>query len=249
MRALRYSLIVATLLSFWHCGGEGTGESGSSDGTVATRSEKAGLETPPQAAAGSSFQISWTGPDAKNDYVTIVEKGAPQGSYLNYAYTKGGNTLELRAADTPGEYEIRYVDGASKDIMVRAPLSVTEVHASLETPSKAAAGSTFQVSWTGPDNKNDYVTVVEKGAPQGSYGSYVYTKNGNPLELTAAETPGDYEVRYVMGQSKRILARQALTLQPVEASLAVPGEAMVNSQVELTWTGPDNRNDYITIVE
>ncbi len=248
MRTLHHYLILAALLSLLACGSERADESESSE-TLTTRSEKASLETPPAAAAGSSFQVSWTGPDNKSDYVTIVGKGAPMGSYLSYAYTRGGSPLVLAASDTPGEYEIRYVDGESKNILVSAPLSLTEVHASLEIPSEMGAGSTFQVSWTGPDNKSDYVTIVEKGAAQGSYGSYVYTRNGNPLELTTEETPGDYEVRYVMGQSKRTLARKAITLEPVEASLTVPGEAMVDSQVEVSWMGPDNRKDYITIVE
>ena len=249
MRTLRGHLIIATLVGFMACSKEPAEEPDSSDQTITTRSGRASLETPLEAAAGSAFKVSWTGPDAKNDYVTIVEKEAPKGSYLSYAYTRKGSTLELTASDTPGDYEIRYVDEETKEVVVSAPISITEVDASLDVPGEVSAGSSFHVSWTGPDNKNDYVTIVEKGATQGTYGSYAYTRNGSPLVVTASETPGDHEVRYVMGQSKRILASQAITVEPVQASVGVPSEVMLDSQVEVTWTGPDNQNDYITIVE
>ena len=112
MRTLHHYLILAALLSLLACGSERADESESSE-TLTTRSEKASLETPPAAAAGSSFQVSWTGPDNKSDYVTI---GLP------WEATSAMPTREATTSDTPGEY-IRYVDGESKNILVSAPLS------------------------------------------------------------------------------------------------------------------------------
>lgn len=217
--------------------------------TVKTESDSVTLETPAQTAAGSTFQVTWTGPDAKNDYITIVEKGAAKGKYENYTYTKKGSPLELKALDNPGEYEIRYVDGTSKDILASAPIEVTEVTASLEAPEEIGAGASFEVSWTGPDNDRDYVTVVPEGAAQGKYESYTYTNKGSPLELRASDEPGSYEVRYVMGQSKRILASSPITVKAAQASLDVSGDGMVEAPVEVSWTGPDNDRDYIAIAE
>ena len=243
-------LFMATLLVLAACGKEQTDEQAiSSTETVTTKSETARLETPAEVAAGAGFAVSWTGPDDEGDYVTIVEAGAQQGAYLSYAYTNSGTPLSLRALDSPGSYEIRYVDGASKDILVSAPITVTEVEARLDAPGEAGAGADFAVSWTGPASDGDYVTIVEAGAQQGSYLSYVYTTSGTPVTLTASETPGAYEVRYVMGQSKRILASTPISITAVEATLSVSDLIMVEAPIDVTWTGPANDGDYITLVE
>jgi Ca-activated chloride channel family protein len=69
------------------------------------------------------------------------------------------------------------------------------------------------VSWEGPDNEGDYITVVSVGAPDDDYGDYSYTSRGNPAELTAPETPGSYELRYITGQSGLVLARRSLSVR------------------------------------
>ncbi len=223
--------------------------SGSSVPMVTTESNGASLETPASVGAGAAFQVSWTGPDAKRDYITIVEKGAPKGSYQKYTYTSKGSPLELTAGDTPGVFEMRYISGETKETLVAAPITVNEVKASLDASGEVAVGGSFEVAWTGPDNKSDYITIVEKGAPQGNYLSYTYTKKGSPLKLSASEDPGAYEVRYVMGQSKRILASRDISVAAVDATLSAPDEVMVESPLEVAWTGPGNDKDYITVVE
>ncbi len=222
---------------------------GSSVPMVTTESGEATLKTPAEVGAGSAFQVSWTGPDAKSDYITIVEKGAPKGTYGQYTYTGKGSPLELTAEDTPGDYEVRYISAETKETLVAAPIIVNEVKASLDIPGEIGAGASFEVAWTGPDNKSDYITIVEKGAPQGKYLSYTYTKKGSPLQLTASEESGAYEVRYVMGQSKRVLASSDIKVAAVDATLSAPDEVMVETPVEVAWTGPGNDKDYITVVE
>ncbi len=248
MRTLHHYLILAALLSLLACGSERADESESSE-TLTTRSEKASLETPPAAAAGSSFQVSWTGPDNKSDYVTIVEKGAAQGSYGSYVYTRNGNPLELTTEETPGDYEVRYVMGQSKRTLARKAITLEPVEASLTVPGEAMVDSQVEVSWMGPDNRKDYITIVESGAPQGNYGKYTYTREGSPLTVASPEKPGVYEVRYVMAQSKRILANQKITVKPLSASLEAPAQTTVNASLEVNWTGPNNPKDFIAIAQ
>ena len=243
-------LLITALFVSGSCSQEPSEEpAGSSLPTVTTESDEASLETPVEVGAGSAFLVAWTGPDGKSDYITIVEKGAPKGTYQQYTYTRQGSPLELTARDTPGAYEVRYVSGETKETLVAAPITVNEVKASLDVPGEVAAGAGFEVSWTGPDNKSDYITIVGKGAPQGKYLSYTYTRNGSPLKLSASEDPGAYEVRYVMGQSKRVLASSGISITAVEATLSAPEEVMVETPVEVAWTGPGNDQDYITLVE
>jgi Ca-activated chloride channel family protein len=49
--------------------------------------------------------------------------------------------------------------------------------------------------------------VVPAGAEEGKYLKYGYTRTGSPLKVQMPDEPGQYELRYVMGQSKRVLAR------------------------------------------
>ena len=70
----------------------------------------------------------------------------------------------------------------------------------------AAGGSTVEVAWTGPDNSGDYVAIVEAGASNLDYETYAYTRNGTPLGVEAPLEPGDYEIRYMTGVRRDVLA-------------------------------------------
>jgi Ca-activated chloride channel family protein len=124
-----------------------------------------------------------------------------------------GNPLSIRAPDQPGSYELRYLTGQTNATLASAPLTVSEATASLEAPSVAEAGGDIAVTWQGPDNRGDYVTIVEAGAAEGEYGDYARTREGNPLRLTMPEAPGEYEIRYVTGQSGVTLARRPIIVE------------------------------------
>ncbi len=150
----------------------------------------ASLKGPEQVAAGTDFQVSWEGPNRPKDYVTVVQKGAEEGSYLDYAYTKDGNPLTLTAPMDAGAFELRYTNDLARSTLVSAPLQVTPVQATLTGPAEIAVGENFEVKWEGPNRARDYVTIVRKDAPEGSYLSYGYTKNGNPLIAHRATRTG-----------------------------------------------------------
>jgi hypothetical protein len=54
---------------------------------------------------------------------------------------------------------------------------------SLDALTEAVAGTQVEVTWTGPDNQNDFVAVAVIGSKPGEYLSYQYTKSGNPVRL------------------------------------------------------------------
>ena len=86
---------------------------------------KVRLEAPDVVSAGASFDVRWEGPDGSRDYVTIVLADAEPGAYLDYAYTRQGSTLALKAPDEPGSYELRYQsDRVTKKVFGRRPLRV-----------------------------------------------------------------------------------------------------------------------------
>lgn len=71
----------------------------------------------------------------------------------------------------------------------------------LDAPGEVAAGASFEVGWSGPGNRGDYITIVPAGALVGGYMDYAYTTEGNPVTLTAPEEAGSYEVRYSTEQA------------------------------------------------
>lgn len=120
--------------------------------------------------------------------------------------------------------------------------------ATIVVPPTVKAGATFSVQWTGPNNPEDYLTIVVKDSPEGAYANYQQTRVGSPLELTAPMQAGGYEVRYVAARSKKVLGRTLIAVDAVEATLTAPEEAVLGTVISVGWTGPNNAGDYVTVV-
>ncbi len=206
------------------------------------------LGAPAEAGVGRSVRVDWIGPEGKHDYITVVRQGAGERKFGDYAYTRNGSPSQLQLPDNPGAYEIRYVTGQARRVLASQSILVREEAASLSAADSVLIGSVVQVEWTGPGGKQDYINVVSLDAKEGSIGNYVYTRNGSPTKLRMPEQPGDYEIRYVTGQERRILARLHIRVQPVETRLAAVAAASIGARVEVDWTGPGNRKDFITVV-
>jgi len=207
------------------------------------------LEAPDSAAVGSVFEVNWSGPNGKADYVTIVELGAKEGKYLDYAYTANGNPAEITAPDGLGTYELRYFDNVSDKTIATRNIEITPVSATLEAPTSVAAGAEFEVNWTGPNNARDYITIVEVGADEGKYLDYAYTTRGSPLKISAPDGLGTYEIRYVLNQSDRTLVSRKIEITAISATLEVENTAVPGGKIIVNWTGPNNARDYIAIAE
>jgi hypothetical protein len=73
----------------------------------------------------------------------------------------------------------------------------------------------FEVGWQGPNNEGDFITVVKPDAADKAYGaSNGYTRRGSPVRIEAPRDVGDYELRYLTGQSYRTLGKLALRVTP-----------------------------------
>ncbi|RPI21165.1 MAG: hypothetical protein EHM57_06960 [Actinobacteria bacterium] len=222
-------------------------------GETTTTTRAAGgiaLEFAAEVEAGSGFEVTWTGPDNQDDYVTIVEANAAEGDYLSYFYTRDGATGTLLAPVDDGDYEVRYVDGASETTQASSPLVVTPYEVTLEAPAEVEATGEFEVTWTksGGDGPDDYITVVPVGAAEGTYEDYFYTRDGASGTLQAPVEAGDFEVRYVNGAEERTLAAMEITVTAIEITLEAPAEVEAGAEFEVVWTGPNGAQDYITIV-
>jgi Ca-activated chloride channel family protein len=201
------------------------------------------LDAPESAPAGSTIEVGWTGPAYPNDFIAVE---TPDGArWQTYTYTSDGAPLEIRLPATPGDYEIRYVMNQDYTVLAAVPLDVTELAATLTAPESGAAGAEIEVAWTGPGYDNDFIAIE---TPDGErWQTYTYTKEGSPLSVTLPTEPGDYEVRYLLGQGYGVLAAQPITVTAVGATLSAPASAPAGSSIEVAWTGPDYANDFIAI--
>jgi Ca-activated chloride channel family protein len=162
--------------------------------------------------AGASFKIGWTGPNDRSDWITVVTPDAPQTSYNDYIDASSGDR-ELELPVEPGDYEIRYVQNGRK-ILARAPIVVAPATAEITAPASVAAGASFKISWTGPNNRGDWLTIVAPDAAATSYASYVDADRGNPATLQAPPAAGTYELRYVLKNKKVIATRPIVVTGP-----------------------------------
>ncbi len=206
------------------------------------------LTVPESAVAGSEIDVTWMIDTVKGDYITLAKAGAPDHINSGYSYTHEKRSAKVATLIEPVKAEVRYISGITGKVLGRAPLQLTEFSITLKAPAEAVAGAAVNIEWTGPNYERDFITIVSKSEKDGIYEKWNYTRNGNPLEVTATHTPGDAEIRYMNEQGNVVLARQPIRIVAGAITLKAPAEAVAGSAVSIEWTGPDNKGDFISIV-
>lgn len=206
------------------------------------------LDAADEVVAGAQVEVRWTGPDNSGDYITIVEKGAEDGRFANYANTSGGTPLRVLAPIVDGEAELRYMTGQGHRVLARRGIRVVAAEVTIEALAEVVAGAQVEVRWTGPNNSGDYITIVEKGTADGRFANFANTSGGVPLRVLAPIMDGEAELRYMTGQGHKVLGRRAIRVVAAEVTLRAPEEVKAGAMVSVEWTGPNNGGDYITVV-
>jgi Ca-activated chloride channel family protein len=165
------------------------------------------ISAPGSAIAGTTIRVEWVGPDNRGDYVTVVPKEKPDGQYGNYTETSKGSPLELLVPIMSGPAELRYMTGQGNKVLARRAIEVIAAEVTLAAAKECKPGAEVNVTWTGPNHRGDYVTIVPKDTPDGQYAAYTPTSAGSPLAVAAPKKPGEAEIRYMSGQGSKVLAR------------------------------------------
>ena len=215
--------------------------------TIEIEAVSASVEVPAAADVATEFEVTWQGPDNSSDYIAIARPDQNPGSQVHYTYTKEGSPLKVRAPSDPGTYEVRYILGQGSKLLAKTTIEIEAVSASVEAPAAADVATEFEVTWQGPDNSSDYIAIARSDQNPGRQVHYTYTKEGSPLKVRAPSDPGTYEVRYILGQGSKLLAKTTIEIEAVSASVEAPAAADMASQFEVTWQGPNNSSDYIAI--
>ena len=217
----------------------------------ATLRSEVTLTAPTEVPAGAGVIVNVSGEIADRDFITIVPVGEAEGKYAKYKYVRSANSIELRAPEDAGDYEVRYLEAnppyATK---ARQPLVVTPVEATVQAPTQVDAGAKFQVTWAGPDNPQDFIALSD---PQGDSNArrwitYAYTKKGSPVTLTAPDKPGSYDVHYRTGEKYYTLAKTTMTVAGTTAKVEAPANVKAGQDFEVKWSGPDHGQDFILTV-
>src|SRR3546814_504581 len=167
---------------------------------------------------------------------------------VTHSKTSIGSPLQLELPDRPGADELRYVGKATGAVLARRPIEAAPVEATVEAAEDAPAGSVRLVEWTGPDYARDHIAVGDPAKPDVAI-HHTVTRTGSPLRLQLPGEPGTYEVRYVLGQSGRVLGGRLIEVTPVQASIELAATAPAGSTLKIEWEGPGYPNDYLAVSE
>ncbi len=213
------------------------------------------LQTPTAPIdAGAKFAVTWDGPDSMQDFIALTDiDGEPHSYTYGYEYTRKGNPATLTAPTAPGRYLVRYVmrgqvAGQANRDLAEASIVVGSVGATLDAPETVVAGANFEVAFTKPKDGRGYIAIGDIDADGIDYQYGYQSARDKPVELTAPDTAGDYAIRYIQeGNEDVILATVPLKVTPISASLTVPDSVVARSEFEVSWDGPDNDRDYISL--
>ncbi len=87
--------------------------------------EGAALVVPESGRAGETIQIAWTGgADSADQRVALARADQPEFSWISVDSAIGRNSLEIRLPETPGIYEVRFLDIAGRKLLGRSIIRV-----------------------------------------------------------------------------------------------------------------------------
>jgi Ca-activated chloride channel family protein len=210
----------------------------------------ASIEAADVVAAGSRLKIVARGPYGKRHWVGFAEAGSPPGSFLGFERLSGAiSVLELSPPAEPGNYELRYVLNENERIIASRPITVIDSEVSVRGLASVMAGDIYAFEANGPAGEQHWVGFAKAGSAAGEYLDYVRPSAAIPNGVLSAPTEaGAYELRYVLNESERVAASQAVTVVPARAMLTWSGEVVAAQALRIDFTGPRGRGNWIGFV-
>jgi len=133
-------------------------------------------------------------------------------------------------------------------VLARLPLIVGDAQARIEAPATASAGSEIDIVAEGPVASGHWIGFVHAGADTGAYIGNHYARPVGPrseLRLRVPAEAGDYELRYVLNESERVIASRPITVIAAEAAVSGPVEVMAGDRVTIQAQGPSGSSHWI----
>ncbi|HGG05846.1 MAG TPA: VWA domain-containing protein, partial [Aliiroseovarius sp.] len=197
------------------------------------------------------------GPVIDNDLVWTIGTDAAgilfeneMAGQLSADLLPGSGRVEVLRVTDEATAEAMFTVGA-QNMTVTLVLPTFLPPATLEAPESAPAGSLVPVRWTGPDGDGDYITSADIDMGDGEYHHYTYTRDSadNTLMLRLPPDPGPVEIRYILDDGGKVLARRVIEVTPLDITFDAPDTAIAGSTIPVGWSGPDYDGDYLSIAE
>ncbi|SDD68760.1 vWA domain-containing protein [Aquimonas voraii] len=210
----------------------------------------ASLESADEAPAAASVSVSFTGPADRGDFIGLYRAAAAANeSELRYAWVENAEDGRVQVA-TPaeaGRYELRYVSPVRDyAVLAQRPLTVTDVGAAIEAPAEVSAGTRLTVRARGPEGSGHWVGFAKVGSAPGAALGYARpTGPESELELMVPAEPGDYELRYVLNESERVLVSRPIKVLAASVYVRGPAEVPAGGSVEVEAAGPIDGSHWI----
>ncbi|MFC6656126.1 hypothetical protein ACFQEX_11690 [Roseibium salinum] len=200
------------------------------------------VDAPETALAGSSIEVTWSTATDRRDLITIVPAGADEDEVGNHVRVKDDNSSGLRVPGETGLYEVRYVLDEGRRTLAATPVEVTEPAVQLTATETVRANGEISVRWEGDTNGRDIVTIVPMGSEEGEVKGHKRVRDRTEATLRAPKETGVYEVRFVLEEGRRTLARATVEVIAEDAaldrggSLDVPDTAAPGETVQVGWS-------------
>ena len=209
--------------------------------------QTATLSAPDTVMVGAPIELTWSGPTADREFISVDEAGAAESSYGDYVYADRDQPTELPGPDVPGRYVLRYHSGsAGYAVLASHVIEVVDTEATFQPLAPVEAGAQVTIPWVGPGYDLDFISIDPVGTDDRQYGVYAYART-SPVSIRAPDAAGEYVVRYHLGGTYRVIGSTPLTVGGVQASLTAPSEVQAGGSVEVTWEGPNGTGDYISL--
>lgn len=181
--------------------------------TIEIQAASATVKAPATADVASTFEVEWKGPDNPEDYIAVVPPGQGADQRIKYTYTQKGSPLQLRSPSDPGTYDVIYLMSQGKKVLASTAIEIQPVTAEINPPATAGVDTQIKIPWQGPGYDSDQITISWPDEAPGGRLTYRYTTRGNPAVIKTPNKPGTYEVRYILGQGKKVLAKKTITVK------------------------------------
>lgn len=213
----------------------------------------------PPVDAGSSFAVQWTGPGRSGDRIELWNPNARGGDGQRLSFTDPSRgdldkrQVSMTAPADGGLYELRYVYGRDSVVLATAPVEVAEVTVTLDAPATVPAGKSLTVTWDGPGEKHDEIRIWDPRANGGEGKRLRAARLRNDdfenrrVTMPAPATPGDYQLQYWSGGTRKVMATALVTVTEIEVSLEHDEAVAGGSTFAVKWQGPGARYDEIRI--
>lgn len=150
--------------------------------------------------------------------LAVARPGSPASSAILVEAIGARPSVTIPVPGLAAGYELRLTrdEAGLPVILLTQPLIATEPQATLAAPPRIRRGAAFPARGIGPNGERDRVVLVPKDAPAETHGPSFFPAENVEATLEAPDTPGNYELRYLMTAplaEGRILARQGIVVE------------------------------------